>query len=114
MPRTPSVRYFTSKGGFYSQFRKRRYLLAAGPDDRPDGPVYRRAVAEFARLCHLGDEGRADDDVTLLSLCDRHQAHLKAHAKPETVRIFRRALAPALARFGGVAVRDLRAGHVQE
>src|SRR5689334_12355217 len=56
MPRMPSIRYFKSRKAFYCQYQGQQYPLAKGPDDRPDGPTFLKAVEEFGRVM---EEGRA-------------------------------------------------------
>ena len=50
IPRMPQIRYFKSRKAFYCQSQGHQYPLAKGPDDRPDGPTFKAAIAEFGRV----------------------------------------------------------------
>lgn len=48
--RKPQVTYYPSKGGYFASLDGRRYRLATGDDDAPNGPVYLAALAEWSRI----------------------------------------------------------------
>jgi integrase len=108
MPRTPSIRYFESREAYYCQYQGRQHLLAAGPKDEPDGPVYRRAVERFAEVMHLREAESAADECAVSVVVSRYLFFLKREGRAKTLDVVRSLLEPAIAAFGHIRVRDLR------
>jgi integrase len=108
MPRTPSIRYFESRQGYYCQYQGRQHLLAPGPRDEPNGPVYKRAVERFAEVMHLGDLAQTTDECPVSAVVTRYCYFLNQEGRKSTQEVTRTLLKPAVAAFGHVRVRDLR------
>ncbi len=114
MPRTPSIRYFESRSAYYCQYHGRQHLLAAGPRDEPDGPVYRLAVKRFAEIMHLGEMERSEDTCPVSAVVARYYHFLDREGRKKTLLVTRSLLDPALVDFGHVRVRDLKPIHVTD
>src|SRR5262249_12142617 len=108
MPRTPSIRYFESREAYYCQYQGRQHLLAAGPKDEPDGPVYRRAVERFAEVMHLREAERTADECPVSVVISRYCYFLKQEGRKKSLEVAKSLLVPAIAAFGHVRVRDLK------
>ncbi len=67
MSRQPTVRYYPSRQGYFTQVNGKQHRLADGPDDRPSGPTSLKALGAFKELLDLVDpENRALADVEKL------------------------------------------------
>ena len=58
--RKSSIRYYDSKGGYFTEYQGKKYRLATGPDDGPSGPTFLKALDEFRKLmerAHAADAG---------------------------------------------------------
>src|ERR1700722_848006 len=108
MPRTPSIRYFTSRKAYYTQYQGRQRLLAAGPKDEPDGPTYKAAVQRFAQLMHIDALDKAENDCVVSVVVARYYHSLKRDGKKNTLHLARTMLDPAIADFGHVKVKELK------
>lgn len=53
--RKPQIGYYRSKNGYFITVNGKRYRLSTGPDDSPDGPVYRAATIELDRISKRQD-----------------------------------------------------------
>jgi integrase len=113
MARAPGIRYFNSRQAYYCQFRGKQHCLAAGEKDEPDGPVYRRAVEQFALLMHRTEDDKTNDQTRVLSLYDRHQAHMRRQGREKSRALFEQTLKSAMDSLGHLPIRDLRTHHVQ-
>ena len=110
MARKPSIRYFDSRTAYYCQVNGRQRLLAAGPDDFPDGPTYKRAVTAFSALM-VGSEGPSQDS-TVNEVIGRRVQHLERSGKSSTASIVKARLTQV--NLDHVPVGQLRVGHVQD
>jgi integrase len=108
MPRTPSIHYYDSRQAYYTKYHGKQHLLAAGPKDEPDGPTFKRATERFARIMHLDDLHRAEDDCPVSAVIARYYHCLEREGRGATLHIARTMLDPAIADFGHVRVRDLK------
>ena len=113
MPATPQINYFESRQGYYTQFKKRQWLLASGPKDEPDGPTYQQAVKKFSEIIHCGEADRAEDDNLVITVLDRYAVHLKNQGRERTLEMFRRCCDSAVQEFGHLKCKDLKIMHVQ-
>lgn len=104
MPRPPANHptYYASRGGYFIRRGGLQVLLSRGPDDAPDGPTYRAALAEMLRV----EEPAPADTVAgvladyLNSLEGRSSFRQAAHA----IRLFSATFGTRPA--GGVAVKE--------
>lgn len=108
MPRTPTVRYFASRGAYYTQYHGKQHLLAAGPKDEPDGPTFREATVRYARLMHVGEMDKAEDNCAVSAVIARYYHSLEREGKKGTLHLARAMLDPAIAEFGHVKVKELK------
>ena len=65
MPRKPSIRYFESKNGYFTNYQGARYRLGDGPDDSPNGPHYLAALRRFGEIMQVGVADTADQANTV-------------------------------------------------
>ena len=63
--RKSSIRYYESKGGYFTHFEGRNIRLATRPDDAPRGPTYRAALREFGELMQVNTADTADQANTV-------------------------------------------------
>jgi hypothetical protein len=109
MSRKASVRYYSSRGAYYSCIQGKQHLLATGPEDGPSGPTYTTALAEFARLT------RSELSAPLVSeLVSEYLRWYASQRADSSATIRRETLAPFTADFGKRCVRTLTASEVEE
>jgi integrase len=108
MPRTPSIRYFDSRGAYYTQYHGKQHLLAVGPKDEPDGPNYKAAVKRFSKIMHADEVTHAGDDCVVSAVIARYYFSLEREGRERTLHLARTLLDPAIAEFGHVRVKELR------
>jgi integrase len=113
MPRTPSVRYFDSRGAYYTQYRGQQHCLACGPKDEPDGPTYKAAVLKFSEIMHCSEADRASDNNLVRTVLEQYARHLKNQGRLSSLRMFHTAMKPAAGEFGDLKVKELKPYHVQ-
>jgi hypothetical protein len=113
MPATPQIRYFESRQGYYTQYKKRQRLLAKGPKDEADGPIYQEAVRKFSEIIHCGEADRAEDNNLVITVLDRYAVHLKNQDRERTLEMFRGCADSAVEEFGRLKYKDLKIMHVQ-
>lgn len=95
MARKASVRYWASREGFCCWHQGKQHLLAAGPDDFPDGPVYKAAMKAFLRLT-FGEQ----DALTVKEMTDRYVEWQASRRKPSTVLSNKKRFAHLCKEFG--------------
>ncbi|MFN4261930.1 MAG: hypothetical protein ACK4RK_21835 [Gemmataceae bacterium] len=61
--RKASVRYYASKGGYFTHFEGKNIRLADGPDDAPKGKTYLAALARFQELMQVSHADTADQEL---------------------------------------------------
>ena len=108
MPRTPTIRYFASREAYYTQIHGKQRLLATGPKDEPDGPTYKAAVQRFARLQHIDETVKAEDNCPVSAVIARYYHMLEREGRKATLHLARTMLDPAIADFGHLKVKDLK------
>ncbi len=108
MPRTPTIRYFESRSAYYTQYHGKQHMLAAGPKDDPDGPTYQAAVQRFARIMHVDEMARAEDNTLVSALIARYYHSLDRDNRKGTLHQARTLLDPAIAEFGHIKVKDVK------
>ena len=82
MGRRSGIRYFESKGGYFTNFEGSRYRLASGPDDAPKGPTYLAALEEFRKLMQVSTADTADQKNTVRVVVDLYGQHLERNGDP--------------------------------
>ncbi len=131
MPRTPGIRYFDSRGAYYTQHRGVQHLLAAGPKDEPDGPTYKEAARRFGEVMAADPTARAaaDDALAVSVVIARYYFELEREANAQeaaassaralhgrsrrsTLKAARAVLDGAIAAFGHLAVGGVTPGVV--
>ncbi len=111
MARKPQIRYWQRKGGGYFTTRQGKQVeLALGPDDFPDGPTYRRAMAAWLSL---GEASAAPDQLLVRALFALYRSHLERNASNDfALRNFRAYTKSFEAMHGHLAASALLPKHV--
>ncbi len=82
MSRRASVRYFESRGAFYTQINGKQIKLVVGENDYDKkgkhGPNYLSAVKAHAELVVYGASDHSGDANTVRILCEKYAEHLEA------------------------------------
>src|SRR5437764_1281745 len=84
MPRKPSVRYFSSRNGFFCQHHGKQHRLADGPDDSPTGPTYLAALDAFKQLMQMGSVTTAKDRNTVRVVLETYLQHAQDKMRATT------------------------------
>jgi integrase len=114
--RKSSITYYQSKGGFFTIHQGVTYRLATGPDDRPAGPTYLAALAEFGRVMELAQAPRAKNENTIRVVAELYLRHVAATKAANTLAI-RQARLQAFLDFratGEMRMSALKKPHVKE
>src|SRR5262245_4696569 len=90
--RKAQVRYWKSRGGYYTTYGGRQHKLAEGPDDAPCGPVFLLALDKYKELMSLEAAEKAGDRNPVRVVLEHFLQAQEAEAKPATFRIRRQAL----------------------
>jgi hypothetical protein len=61
MGRTRGVKYYESRGAYFTNIGGTQHRLATGPKDEPAGPTYTEALAKFRELHELLSAEQAGD-----------------------------------------------------
>jgi integrase len=112
MPRKPSIRYFESKNGFFTNFEGTRYRLADGPDDSPTGPNYLAALKRFGEIMQVGTVDTADQANSVRVVVDLYGQHLERNDQTRTLEILLQTCTSAVAEFGDRTFAQLKPVHV--
>lgn len=96
------------KGGYFCWWEGTQRQLAAGPDDRPDGPTYRAAMRVYLGLHENRNALTAPDENRLGLVLTRYLEHVGTRRAPATVRMRRFLFAPFVAALGEVRAAELR------
>ena len=108
MPRTPSIKYYESRSAYYTKYRGKQHLLAAGDKDEPDGPTYQAAVKRFALVMHADQTVRAEDDCIVSAVIARYYHFLEREQRTSTLHLARTMLDPAITHFGHLKTKELK------
>ncbi len=114
MPRTPGIRYYPTRKGFFTCFRKKQILLAKGSDDRPTGPTYLTALKTFTELMESANADKADQGNTVRLICDLYAKNLERNGKLPTLGIFLDTCTSGIERFGDKTFTEFKVIHVTE
>lgn len=107
MPRRSSIRYFTSRGGYYTQFQKRQYPLAQGPDDYPDGPTYKAARQAFDAIFEAEAAPSKGEQNPVRVICNMFLTWAESRIRPTTMKAWQHCLAPFMRQLGDTSVGSL-------
>lgn len=111
MGRTSEVIYYPTKRGHFTTYKGTRYRLSTcDQDDKPDGPNYLAALAEFARVMSEAERPDVKDD-SVVSCIDRWLDNLKT-THPVSHRIATSQLESARKRFRGLRTTQLTPRHI--
>jgi integrase len=115
VPRTPGIRYFASRGAYYTQYRGKQHLLARGPKDEPEGPTFKAARKAYDALLDADPVNRGGGDQTATSaIITRYYFMLEQEGRSRTLHLARTLLHPAIAALGHVKVKDVKPYMVRE
>jgi integrase len=112
MGRKASVRYYESRGAYFTHFEGRQIKLADGPDDAPKGPTYLAALDEFRRLMQASTAATSDQANTVRVIVDLYGQHLERNGQARSLEILLATCTSAVERFGDLAIGDLKPVHV--
>jgi integrase len=112
MGRKSSVRYFASKGAYFTNFEGKRYRLADGPDDAPKGPTYLAALRKFGELMAVETADSADQANTIRVVVDLYGQHLERNGQDRTLEILLQTCRSAVEEFGDKTFAQLKPVHV--
>ncbi len=112
MPRTPGIRYYSSRYGYFTQINGNKIRLASGPKDEPDGPVYKKAAEEYGRVMNAEKRDEARDGMPCSTAIVSYFHALETSGRKSTLSICQQLLRPAIKSFGRVQVNTLRPFHV--
>ena len=87
MPRKPTIRFFESRGGYFTNYAKTRYRLGDGPDDSPGGPNYLAALKKFGEIMQVEKSDTADQGNTVRVVVGLHCQHLERNKQDRTLEI---------------------------
>src|SRR5947209_1684306 len=99
MPAIPQINYFESRQGYYTQYKKRKHLVAHGPKDEPDGPTCQAAVKMFAEIMHLSMADMAENGNLVCTILELYAKHLKNQGRTRTLEMVMRCLQSANEEF---------------
>src|SRR4051794_36747373 len=94
MPRRPSVRYWKSRNAYCCWVGPKQQVLAEGPDDFPNGPVYNAAVCKFAEVTALQSADTAKDANTCRVVCELYLRWISTRRHPRTLKLRKRIYVP--------------------
>jgi integrase len=118
--RLRSVRYYASKGGYFTVIQGQTHRLATGPDDCPNGPTFLAALGKFRELMEMAGAPTAKDGNTLRVVAELYLRHVAETKKPETLEIRQAALSAFLEyadgsrKTGEMRVSELKKQYVKK
>lgn len=114
MPPISDISYYRSRGGYYTCFRGKQLLLAKGPDDKPTGPTYLAALAQFRETMQLANADTADQGNTVATICEMYGQMLDREGKTASLRILLGTCTSATEQFGDKTMAEFKPIHVTE
>ncbi len=112
MPRTPGIRYYHSRFGYFTQINGTKIRLASGPKDEPSGPTYKKASEEYGRVVNAEKRSQSRDGMPCSTAIVSYFHALETSGRTTTLAICHQLLRPAISSFGRVPVNTLRPFHV--
>ncbi|MGL6076779.1 MAG: tyrosine-type recombinase/integrase [Fimbriiglobus sp.] len=110
--RKSSVRYYASKGAYFTHFEGKQVRLADGPDDAPKGKTYLAALAQFQELMQVSNADTADQGNTVRVVVDLYGQHLERNGQGRSLEIVLQTLTSAMEQFGDKTFDALKPVHV--
>lgn len=110
--RKASVRYYASKGGYFTHYEGKKHRLADGPDDAPNGKTYLAALDKFRELMDVSNADTADQGNTVRIVVDLYGQHLERNDQGRTLEILLQTCTSAVAEFGDKTFQELKPVHV--
>ena len=110
--RKSSVRYYESKGAYFTHFEGKQIRLADGPDDAPKGKTYLAALARFPELMSVSNADTADQGNTVRVVVDLYGQHLERNGQDRSLEIVLQTCTSAVAQFGDKTFDALKPVHV--
>jgi integrase len=110
--RKSSVRYYASKGGYFTHFEGKNIRLADGPDDAPKGKTYLAALACFQELMQVSNSDTADQGNTVRVVVDLYGQHLERNGQARSLEIVIQTCTSAVGEFGDRTFQELKPVHV--
>jgi integrase len=110
--RKASVRYYASKGGYFTHFEGKNIRLADGLDDAPKGKTYLAALARFQELMNVSNADTADQGNTVRVVVDLYGQHLERNGQDRSLEIVLQTCTSAMAQFGDKTFDALKPVHV--
>src|SRR5262249_44619274 len=108
MARRASVRYYDSRGAYYTQINGAQNHLATGPNDAPDGPTYKAAVKKFSELVNNLCDASKPRAYTVGEIVVECGGHMEGKRAPATVALRRKQLRAFAAALGDRTADSLR------
>src|SRR5262245_19501424 len=112
--RKASVRYYASKGGYFTHFEGHNIRLADGPDDAPNGKTYLAALSKFQEIMGVSNADTADQQNTVRVVVDLYGQHLERNGQDRSLDIVLQTCTSAVAEFGDKTFRELKPIHVSD
>jgi integrase len=110
--RKASVRYYASRGAYFTHFEGDQIRLAVGPDDAPKGPTYLAALEAFRQLMQVNTADTADQANTVRVVVDLYGQHLERNGQDRTLGILLQTCTSAVEAFGDKTFAQLKPVHV--
>lgn len=110
--RKASVRYYASKGGYFTHFEGQNVRLSTGPKDEPKGPTYLAALEEFRKMMLVSTADTADQGNTVRVVVDLYGQHLERNGQDRTLEIVLQTCTSAVEQFGSKTFAQLKPVHV--
>lgn len=107
MPRKPQVRYFASRGAYYTQVDGKQHKLATGPDDGPTGPTFFKALDTYKELLTTASVATEKDRSPLWAILEAYADVIEATRATATVRLRKQMLKPFVDELGERSVGTL-------
>lgn len=112
MARRASVRYYASRGAYFTHFEGKQIKLAEGPDDAPKGKTYLAALARFQELMQVSNADTADQGNTVRVVVDLYGQHLERNGQDRSLGILLQTCTSAVEQFGDKTFDALKPVHV--
>jgi integrase len=110
--RKSSVRYYATKGAYFTHFVGKQIRLSDGPDDAPKGKTYLAALARFQELMQVSNADTADQGNTVRVVVDLYGQHLERNGQARSLEIVLQTCTSAVEQFGDKTFDVLKPVHV--
>jgi site-specific recombinase XerD len=110
--RKRQIRYYDSRGGYYTTYEGKTYCLATGPKDEPIGPTFEAARAKYREILTMGNLTTQSDRNLVGTILESFLQWIAANKKPATLANYVQACKSFAALYGKVTVADLKRNHL--